>query len=64
MFGARDDLVKAFSKGVTLGEELNVNYDQDLGLSINGAHLSAETTKVTVTHSGSDMPVNLILMDV
>jgi len=61
MFGARDDLVQAFSKGVTLGEGLNVNYDAVLGLSVNGAHLSKQTTKITITHSGSDILVELIL---
>ena len=63
IFGAKDDLVQAFSKGINLGEELNVNFDESLGLSVNGPFLSGQTTKISLTHSGSQIPVNIILSE-
>ncbi len=63
IFGARDDLIQAFSKGINLGEELNVNYDEVLGLSVNGPLLTTQNTKITLNHSGSEIPINLILSD-
>lgn len=61
--GARDDLIQAFSKGVNLGEALNVNYDNILGLSVNGPLLSEQSTKITLTRSGSELPINLVLTE-
>ena len=63
IFGARDDLIQAFSKGINLGEELNVNYDSILGLSVNGPLLSKQNTKITIIHSGYETPINLILSE-
>ena len=63
IYGARDDLIQAFSKGINLGEELNVNYDSSLGLSVNGHLLSKANTKITLTHTGSELPFNLVLSE-
>ena len=61
--GARDNLIQAFSKGVNLGEALNVNYNKILGLSVNGPLLSEQSTKITLSLSGSELPINLLLTD-